>query len=472
MKLSVLMPFYNERSTLDDILDRVFAAPLPDGLELEIVAVDDCSTDSSYAIACRRAEADPRLRVFRHAVNQGKGAAIRTAVEHATGDIALIQDADLEYDPQDYPRLLRPILNGDADAVYGSRFAASEYRRVLFFWHSVANRGLTMLSNMLTDLNLTDMETCYKAVRMDVLKTMPLRSNRFGIEPELTAKLAKRRLRIFETPIRYSGRTYLEGKKIGLKDAFQALWVMLKFFVVDDLYNERYGEHTLRSMELATSFTRWVMERMRPFIEGTVLEVGAGIGNNVRDLLGHDRIIATDQDPEYVRLLTQAFAGRRRVSVAHWDVTRPPPEGVGPVDTVLCSNVLEHIPDEAAALRNMGAVLRPGGRLVLVLPAGQQRFGSLDAALDHQRRYDIDTFAGRLHEAGLELERAFSMNRAGVPGWLLNGKLLKRKVLGRYQLRLFNSLMPLVRLVEPVLPWTGLSLVVIARRPEGAPTAG
>jgi len=462
MKLSVLMPIYNEHATLDDILDRVLAAPLPDGMELEIIAVDDCSKDDSLAIAQRRAAADPRIRVIRQTVNQGKGAAIRTAVEQASGDIAVIQDADLEYDPHDYPRLLLPILNGEADVVYGSRFAASEYRRVLYFWHSVGNRLLTAFSNMLTDLNLTDMETCYKAFRMDVLKTMPLRSNRFGIEPELTAKIAKRRLRIFETPIRYSGRTYMEGKKIGLKDAFQALWVMLKFHVVDDLYNERYGEHALRSMELATGFTRWVMQCIRPYIRGTVLEDGAGIGNNVRDLLGMEHITATDNDPEYVRLLTQAFAGRRRVSVTRWDVTQPPPAGVGPVDTVLCSNVLEHIPDEAAALRNMRAVLREGGRLVLIVPAGQNRFGSLDVALEHQRRYDLKSFTDRLRQAGLELEHAFSMNKAGVPGWVLNGKVLHRKALGRYQLRLFNSLMPLVRLLEPVLPWTGLSLIVVA----------
>ncbi|NQT92725.1 MAG: glycosyltransferase [Lentisphaerae bacterium] len=466
MKLSVLMPIYNERATLDDILDRVLGVQLPDGLTLEVVAVDDASTDGSWEIAQSRAAADPRVRVFRLERNTGKGAAVRRAVTEASGELAIVQDADLEYNPADYPRVLAPILNGDADAVYGSRFATAEYRRVLFFWHSVANRALTGLSNMLTDLNLTDMETCYKAFRMDILKTMPLRSNRFGIEPEITAKLSKRRLRIYEVPIRYSGRTYMEGKKIGLKDAFEALWVILKFFIVDDLYIGRYGEETLRSMELANRFTEWMMTRLRPHISGTVLEVGSGIGNNVRDLLDQEHIIATDPDPEYVRLLTRAFAGRRRVEIMHWDATQPPPREIPPVDTILCSNVLEHIENESAALQNMRGLLKPGGKLILVVPAGETLYGSLDEALEHFRRYDMNTFGPRLADAGLSLDTQFTMNRIGVPGWLLNGKLLKRKALGRYQLKLFNTLMPIIRRVDGLLPWQGLSLVVIAARKE------
>jgi len=458
------MPVYNERATLDDILDRVLAAPLPDGMEREVVIVDDCSEDGSWDIAQQRAEADPRVRVFQHTANQGKGAAIRTAVQRAEGDVAIVQDADLEYNPAEYGRLLRPILNGDADVVYGSRFAAAEYRRVLLFWHSIANRFLTHLSNMLTDLNLTDMETCYKAFRMDVLKTIPIRSNRFGIEPEITAKIAKRRLRIYETPISYNGRTYMEGKKIGVRDALQALWVILKFAVIDDLYNERYGEHTLRSMELATRFTKWVIERVRPFLHDTILEVGSGIGNNVRDLLDRPHVIATDNDPEYIRLLNNAFAGRHNVKVVQWDATTPVPEGLGPVDTVFCSNVLEHIEDEAAALAGMHNVLRAEGQLVLIVPAGAYLYGSLDKALDHFRRYDIDTFEPRLNAAGFELDHAFTMNKVGVLGWYLNSKVLKRKALGRCQLKLFNALMPLVRLMDPILPWQGLSLVIAAKR--------
>lgn len=225
MLLSILMPVYNERRTLADIMDKVLAVQLPPQINgMEIVVVDDGSTDGSREILAQRAALDSRVRPIFHEKNMGKGAAIRTAIHEAQGDIAVFQDADLEYDPNEYGKLLAPILSRGADVVYGSRFAASEYRRVLFFWHSLANRLLTTVSNMLNDLNLTDMETCYKMFRISVLKTLPIRSNGFGIEPEITAKVAKRNLLIYEVPVSYAGRTYAEGKKISLKDAFVAIW--------------------------------------------------------------------------------------------------------------------------------------------------------------------------------------------------------------------------------------------------------
>jgi glycosyltransferase involved in cell wall biosynthesis len=227
--LSILMPLYNEEQFVGEILRRVLAAPLPAALEREVIVVNDCSTDSSPEIVERAAATDPRIRLFHQPKNMGKGAAIRRAIEEATGEYAIIQDADLEYDPGDYPRMLGPLVDGRADAVFGSRFATSEARRVLYFWHSLANQMLTLSCNLVSDLNLTDMETCYKAARTSLLKSIPLRSARFGIEPELTIKLAKRRVRIYEVPISYHGRTYEEGKKIGLKDAFKAVYTLMRF---------------------------------------------------------------------------------------------------------------------------------------------------------------------------------------------------------------------------------------------------
>ena len=228
-KLSIVIPAYNERATVEALLRRVAAAPIPGGLEKEILVVDDGSGDGTADLLRALEKAgDLPFRLLEHPENRGKGAALRTGFEHVTGDVVLVQDADLEYDPQDYPVLLQPILDDQADVVYGSRFLGGPHR-VLFFWHYVGNRFLTTLSNMFTDLNLSDMETCYKVFRTEVLRSMTLCSNRFGIEPELTAKVAKTRARIYEVPISYHGRTYAEGKKIGWRDGFAAIWAILRY---------------------------------------------------------------------------------------------------------------------------------------------------------------------------------------------------------------------------------------------------
>jgi glycosyltransferase involved in cell wall biosynthesis len=224
--LSVLIPVYNERTTIEEILRRVLAAPY----EKEILVVDDCSKDGTRDFL--REYSHPQVRIYFHEVNQGKGAAIRTAIGHARNDVVIIQDADLEYDPTEYDRLVEPIERGLADIVYGSRFLGGPHR-VLFYWHYLGNRMLTTLSNMCTNLNLTDMETCYKAFRREVLQAIPLRSNRFGFEPEITAKLARRRVRIYETPISYYGRTYAEGKKITWRDGVNAIWCILRYHFAD-----------------------------------------------------------------------------------------------------------------------------------------------------------------------------------------------------------------------------------------------
>jgi len=229
-KLSVLMPVYNERKTIREVLSRVAEVGLPK----EIIVVDDGSTDGTRDILREiEAEKDESLRIFFHPHNRGKGAAVRTAISHATGTVCLIQDADLEYDPREYFQLLEPIVDGRADAVYGSRFIGGGAHRVHLFWHYLGNQMLTKLSNMLTNLNLTDMETCYKVARTELLQSLGLRSNRFELEPELTAKLAKAAARIYEVPISYSGRDYAEGKKIGWRDGVQAIWCIFKFRFCD-----------------------------------------------------------------------------------------------------------------------------------------------------------------------------------------------------------------------------------------------
>lgn len=230
LTLSIVIPCYNEAPTLERVVERVLAADAS-GLEKEVVLVDDGSRDGSADIARAIAGRTPAVRALIHETNRGKGAALRTGIEAARGDIILVQDADLEYNPADYPRLLKPILDGRADVVYGSRFRGGDEGRVLYFWHSAGNKFLTLLSNMLTDLNLTDMETGYKVFRAEVIRAIRIRENGFGVEPEITAKIAhqRKRPRIYEVGISYSGRTYEEGKKIGWRDGVRAIWCIFRY---------------------------------------------------------------------------------------------------------------------------------------------------------------------------------------------------------------------------------------------------
>ena len=227
--LSVVMPVYDERSTLAECVRRVLAVELP--LDKELVIVDDASTDGSGATIeeIRAEHSDVQIKTIRHERNQGKGAALRSGFKEVSGDVVIIQDADLEYDPQDYRRLLKPILDGRADVVYGSRFVGGDERRVLYYWHAVGNRLVTWLSNMCTNLNLTDMETCYKVFVRDVVDSLHIKSNRFGVEPEMTAKIARAKWRVYEVGISYSGRTYAEGKKITWRDGLRAFVTIVRF---------------------------------------------------------------------------------------------------------------------------------------------------------------------------------------------------------------------------------------------------
>ena len=223
--VSVIMPVFNERATVEAVLRLVLAQ----SCVVEVVVVDDCSTDGTFEVLTYAAAAEQRIRLHRHDLNQGKGAALRTGISKASADIVLIQDADLEYDPADYAALLKPILSGKADAVFGSRFIGSHEHRVLYFWHSLGNQFLTLLSNMTTNLNLTDMEACYKVFKRDLIQSVTLEENRFGIEPEIVSKIARTGARIYEVAISYHGRTYAEGKKIGWKDGLSAIRCILKY---------------------------------------------------------------------------------------------------------------------------------------------------------------------------------------------------------------------------------------------------
>jgi len=470
VKLSVLIPAYNERRTIKEIVQRVLDQKIPGVDEMEIVIVDDCSTDGTDEfIRELHLKYPEKIHPILLEENHGKGNAIRTAIQTASGDIAIIQDADLEYDPADYPGVLKPILDGDADVVYGSRFSDRERRRVLYFKHTLANQFLTFVSNWFTDLNLTDMETCYKAFRLQVVKTIPLRSKRFGIEPELTAKFAKRKLRIFEVPISYHGRTYAEGKKITRIDGFKALWTILKFWIIDDMFEGDYGHKDLIDMEGAPKYTEWTLERTRPYVGNLLLEIGSGIGNNVRILMQYVDVIATEIDPVYLEVLKNAYLNTPGVDVIEWDATQPPPPNLPQPDSILCSNVIEHIEADQKVVINADRILRPGGRMIFIVPRGEKLFSSLDTAIGHYRRYDESRLTHLFTGLGYEIEELFTLNKIGVLGWWYRGKIAKKQAIGRFSLKLFNILVPVFKLIDPILPWKGLSLVIVAKKPETKP---
>lgn len=468
MKLSILVPVYNERTVVERSLAQVLAAPLPENMEREIIIVDDCSTDGTSAILERLAASDPRIRMVRHSVNRGKGAAVRTAIEHAQGDFCIVQDADLEYDPKEYPRLLAPLLAGHADAVFGSRYMRGEQTRVLPFWHSMINKFLTLVSNMFCNLNVTDMETCYKVFRTDLLKSIPIRSDRFGFEPEITMKSSKRKLRIYEVPISYHGRTYEEGKKIGWWDGVKVFGVILRYWLIDDLYVEPYGRGSLNNITGTPQYVNWMTSMLRPHVRDTVLELRAGIGNLTARLMARRLLyIATEKDPLYLHALHNRFLRTPNVSVRKLDPASPEEMSAvdRPVETVLCVNVLEYADDPVETLRGIRQALAPGGSLLVLVPQNQRLYGTLDETLGHKRRFAEDQLRRMLNEAGYETARVHQLNKFGTPAWLLHGRLLRRKHISKITLKLFDKTVWIWRRLDPVLPWHGLSLIAIAHAP-------
>ncbi len=473
--LSILVPVYNERSHLARSMAQVLSAPLPDGLRREIVLVNDASTDGTAEIVDDLARRHPEIiRAFHQPRNMGKGAAIRRAISEMRGDFAIFQDADLEYDPREYAAVLRPLLDGRADVVYGSRFATRAERRVLNFHHELGNRLLTLFSNWMTGLNLTDMETCYKAFRADLLRSIPLRSNRFGIEPEITAKIAHRRCIVYEVPISYYGRSYEEGKKIGWRDGVNALYVMLKYRWIEDCYTERIQDRVRFELANARRFRRALLRMLSPWLGRRLIEFESGVGMIGRLLPQRERLTVTERDPECVRLLRDYF---RDSDIA--DVTPLDPEQAedfaalpaGGYDTAIAINVLQRVEDDTALLRRMAQCVAPGGRVLLWLPAHPALFGAYDQALALRRRYAKRDLRRLAEAAGLELEWRRQFNFLGLFGWWINSVLLRRRRPGRVMIRLLDRTTPLMNPLERAIPLPGLNWLCVLRKPDGAAKA-
>lgn len=454
MKLSIVIPVYNEIHTIEEILRQVRAIPL----ELEIIIVDDGSTDGTREVL--QALDAPDIKVFFHEKNVGKGGALNTGFAHTTGDIVVIQDADLEYLPEEIPALIDPIVKGKADVVFGSRFLGA--RRVFMFSHLLGNKILTLLTNILYNTTLTDMETCYKAFRGDVARSLNLRARDFGCEPEMTAKVFRRGLRVYEIPISYDGRTYAEGKKITWRDGFKAVyWLLRCRFTVDDV-----GHETLRRMAATDRYSRLIVQRIEGDVGQRVLEVGSGLGNISGHLSRREILVVSDITDTYLEKLQRRFVGNSRVRVVRYDLNEGTRADLRDLelDTIICLNVLEHIKDDGAALRGLAGMLKPHGRLILLVPAHPLLYSPLDRNLDHYRRYRRRALHALLKRSGFTVKRSFHFNMLGALGWWFNGRVLRRKILPGGQLRLFNLVVGLLRVEALMHPPFGLSLVVTASR--------
>lgn len=475
--LSVLVPAYNEQYLVASSLRRLrVLGSTPLLQRVQVIVVDDCSSDDTAAVLAgfqREVEsaAWPKFDwVFlRHDRNQGKGGAIRTAVEQASCELTVIHDADLEYHPRDLLQMVPLFADEGADAVFGSRFLPGGFKRALFFRHSIGNHLLTFLCDLACDLNLTDMETCYKMVRTDLLQSIPLLSRDFRIEPELVMKLAKRGARIFETPISYSGRTYQEGKKIGWKDGVKALGAIFRFRFSDRICkHDAYGSDLVPRLSRAPRLTTWVADVIRPRVGRRVLELGAGVGHLTLRLVPRDVYCAADANPMFVRELEKLTATRPYLHAMRIDPADPSTLPQEKFDTIICQNVAEHLQEDAAALQALSGLLQDGGRLIVMAPQGPNLYGSLDRVLGHVRRYDAEAMKSLAERSGLRLSCMEGVNRAGSPAWWLNARLLRRRTFGLLQIKLFNALVPLIRHLHGLLPFPPMTLVAVMEKTAAA----
>jgi len=478
--LSVLVPVYNEQFLVATSLGRLKALSESPLLErIKVIVVDDGSSDATplaiagFREALKSEPTDPKFSWvwIQHDKNNGKGTAVRTALSHADTELVVIHDADLEYQPRDLLQMVEVFLNEDADAVFGSRFMSGGYKRALFFKHALGNKVLTFLCDLVCDLNLTDMETCYKMVRTNLLQSIPLESASFDVEAELAIKLARRGARIFEVPISYSGRTYGEGKKIGWKDGVRALWAIMYHALSDRIYTgDEAGAEILERLNRAPRFTRWMADVILPHMGQRVLEIGAGIANMSVHLMPRSLYWATDVNPQYLQRLSTFRPTRPYMRVGHVDAADLATYPTGQkFDTVVCLNVVEHISDDLTTLRNIWHALEPGGRAIVLVPSGPSLYGTLDEVLGHCRRYTEAQLIDVAKHAGFSVDTVLKFNRPGVLAWWLNGKVLKRRTFGTGQIRLLNIATPVFRRMDSWVPLPPLSIIGIFRK-DSEPT--
>jgi glycosyltransferase involved in cell wall biosynthesis len=464
-KLSVIIPVYNERPFIRESVEKVIQAVSKTRLNFSVLIIDDGSTDGTRDELVLLQKEYSSIRLFLQPFNQGKGAALQKGIMEADGDIVLFQDADLEYSPDDIETLLQPLLSGQADVVYGSRFSSRPSRRILNFHHQIINQTLTLASNLATGLNLTDMETGYKAFRADVIKTIPLRSQRFGIEPEITAKIAKRNCIIYEVPVSYNGRGYGEGKKITWRDGIKAFYTIFKFWLIDDCYNKKQIAETFNDLERTHHACKYLVERILPYLGDRFIEIGSGIGTVSRFLPVREKMTISEWRPDFLNLLNSGFAEKSRIEVETLDINSKemPARLDNRFDTAIFLHQLQFCPDQDQVLQNLHALLQKNGRLLLAVPDGKT-MGPYEEKLGYLRRYSADELQNLLTRHGFVVLQQFTFNFPAKIIW--NGVVRKRRLeqLPLFWAKISDILVRRFSFLESLFGLEGLTRVVVAEK--------
>ena len=474
--VTVVMPCYNEAPTVQMAVTAVLESPFT----RELIIVDDGSDDGSVELL--RKIDHPRVRLIEQGINLGKGAALRRGFSEATSDFVIVHDADLEYDAQSYEQMLRPLIDDQADIVFGSRFSPQPHR-VMYYWHAVANKALTLASNAVTNLNLTDVATGFKAFRREVIQSIELEQDRFGFDIEVTPKSARAEWRVFEVGVSYDGRTYAEGKKLRWVDGLRELYCVARYsqagmrLTKPRLHSDKIGaslglheadselESSLDNLDDAENYADWIVEMMAPYVSGDIIEIGAGHGTMSERLTRLGNVTASEPSPRAAAVLQERFGKNPLIGVAVG--TADEVMGVDLYDAAVLINVLEHIPDDLGALRAIYDGLRPGGAVAIFVPAHEMLYSGFDYLIGHQRRYRRSTLAEVMGRSGFEVEELRYVNILGIIGWFAVARVLGQTPTESPLARTFDRrVIPVIRRVEQrwTMP-TGLSILAVGRKP-------
>lgn len=466
-RLSIIIPCYNQRYTIRSTVDSILKTSIPRGLRIELLLVDDGSSDGTADVIRELQHENPDLIALFHKNSIGMGGCIKTALTRTTGDLCLVQDAALTYDPSEYHRLLEPIMNGLADVVMGSRTLPCQHRRLVPHRRARRLAKISALVSRLVDREIADVLCPFCAYRTLILKSIPIRCAGPEVSIELTTKIIKRGFRVYEAPVSFRGWSYGDDSSLSIRQLWRSRLTAIAFYLVDDIYENQYGHDILHRLSATHRFNQWMADTIRPWVGDKVLEIGAGMGNLSMKLLPRESYVVSDIDPLHLDYLRQVLASNMRVRVEVADLEKPEDFDnlENQFDTVVCLNVVEHVNNDELAMRNIRRALAPGGRACILVPQIPAIYGTLDKVLGHYRRYTRDELKSKLERSGFEVEQTFSFNRPAVPAWWINGRIFRATTFGRLQLKVYDSLVWLFRIVDRFLPWPGVSIIAIARKP-------